>query len=244
VTLQTHTYTTKFTIKSDEAAGKTVLKLDQVGVVADILVNGVKVGNVDNVYRTYFFKIPAEVLKVGEENIVRIVIQSTVRYTYIEGAKFTPHESWIEYQWHAVWLQPSWVQYARTPANDFGWDWSLAAAPQGIYGGVSLLFEENIIMENPIVTQMTPVVHKNDKKVVEKSDVHFWANFRVIGGLHENLIVSTVIEYAGEVIATKDDTIDHTELVHNDVHNNTQKYHLGHLTIENPELWWPRGHGS
>lgn len=161
VTFQTHTYSTEFYISAENAFKPTVLKLDQVGVIANISINGEQVGYTDNVYRTYFFKVPKNLVKLGA-NTIKIVIQSTVRYTYIQGAKFTPHESWTEYQWRATWLQPSWIQFARTPANDFGWDWSLASAPQGIYGSVSLLFEEVIVMENPIVTQETPMEYKND----------------------------------------------------------------------------------
>ena len=50
-----------------------------------------------------------------------------------------------------IWLNPSWVQFARTTANDFGWDWSLASAPQGIYGRVLLIRNQNLVIENPIV---------------------------------------------------------------------------------------------
>ena len=88
-------------------------------------------------------------------NTLRIDIESTIRYTYIQGAKYTPNECCNEYQWGAVWANPSWIQFARTMANDFGWDWSLAAGPQGIYGGVSLLFDTPMLLENPIVQQIT-----------------------------------------------------------------------------------------
>lgn len=103
VSLQTHTYSTEFFITAEHAFKATVLKLDQVGVVANISINGVQVGFTDNVYRTYFFKVPKNLLNLGS-NTIKIVIQSTVRYTYIQGAKFTPHESWNEYQWGHVWL--------------------------------------------------------------------------------------------------------------------------------------------
>jgi len=51
-----------------------------------------------------------------------------------------------------VWLAKSWVQYARTQATDFGWDWSPALAPQGLYGDVQLL-AQSLVMEHPIVEQ-------------------------------------------------------------------------------------------
>lgn len=46
------------------------------------------------------------------------------------------------------------------------------------------------------------------------------------------------------IVGKKNAVIPHEKLIHNNVHNNTQKFHLGHLRIKNPELWWPHDHGK
>jgi len=40
---------------------------------------------------------------------------------------------------------------------DFGWDWSLAVAPQGIYGDVKVLKNIRFVQMNPIVVQEVKV---------------------------------------------------------------------------------------
>lgn len=85
-----------------------VLKLEQVGVVAQVFVNNVQIGTVDNLYRIWYLEVPAKVLFAGS-NSLRIDIESTVRYTFIEGARYTPEECCSEYQWNAVWANPSWI---------------------------------------------------------------------------------------------------------------------------------------
>ena len=36
---------------------------------------------------------------------------------------------------------------------DFGWDWSLAVAPQGIFGEIKLLKNIRFVQMNPLVVQ-------------------------------------------------------------------------------------------
>lgn len=69
------------------------------------------------------------------KNVLKVDIQSTIEYTYVYKANYTG-DLVNDYQWSYEWLAPSWVQEARTQASDFGWDWSPAIAPQGIYGEV------------------------------------------------------------------------------------------------------------
>lgn len=40
---------------------------------------------------------------------------------------------------------------------DFGWDWSLAVAPQGIYGDVKVLKNVKFVQMHPIVVQEVKV---------------------------------------------------------------------------------------
>lgn len=39
---------------------------------------------------------------------------------------------------------------------DFGWDWSLAVAPQGLFGEIKIL-KDNLVLENPQVIQKVDI---------------------------------------------------------------------------------------
>jgi len=84
------------------------------------------------------------------KNILKVDIQSTIEYTYVYKANYTG-DLVNDYQWNYEWISPSYVQESRTQASDFGWDWSPAIAPQGIYGDVKLVKEKRVELLNPIV---------------------------------------------------------------------------------------------
>ena len=100
--------------------------MSKVGSISKVVINGKEIAQTNNLYRTYY--IPLDNTVVGQ-NTIRIVIESTVRETYIRAAKALLPGGVHDFQVHDVWLAPSWVQYARTQASDFGWDWSAAFAP-------------------------------------------------------------------------------------------------------------------
>jgi hypothetical protein len=54
--------------------------------VSKVLINGQAVGTTNNLYRKYFIKIDKSIVKVGE-NIIEIVIESTVRESYKRAAE-------------------------------------------------------------------------------------------------------------------------------------------------------------
>lgn len=73
-------------------------------------------------------------------NRLRIDLESTIRYAYANEANYTKDVA-EDYFWENEWITQAEVEQARTQAQDFGWDWSLAAAPQGLFGEVKLYFD-------------------------------------------------------------------------------------------------------
>jgi len=72
---------------------------------------------------------------------------------------------------------------------DFGWDWSLAAAPQGIYGEVKILVGQSIVLENPLVVQdISPSLAK----------VKVYGQVRVIGTYGDKFDLKA--EFDGKVL--------------------------------------------
>lgn len=217
-------FATEFEIGSKETDWEVVVKLDSVGVIADVLVNNVKIGSVNNLYRVFYLNVPYGVLKKGK-NTLEIKIESTIRYTYIKAAQYSSMTFSEDYEFFGTWLTPNWVQFARTMAIDFGWDWSLSAAPQGIYGGVSLLFNQGLVLENPIVKQNSPLIKQNNDFVIKTSNLDVFANFRIIGDLFEPFIVKAKLSLHGKQIGSLETSLDLDNL--NRTHNLTQKVLLG-----------------
>lgn len=68
-----------------------------------------------------------------------IEIKSTIRETYLRAAAYKKNVTSVETPWENTWIHESWVQNVRSQAIDFGWDWSLALAPQGLFGRIELI---------------------------------------------------------------------------------------------------------
>jgi hypothetical protein len=101
------------------------LKLDKVGTYATIYLNGIKLGEVDNLYRTYYFALKElGVLEKSQHNFpalrksgneLRIVIDSTFRRTIMDklasGDSQTMEGPWYTELWPGT---SSWVEFSRT----------------------------------------------------------------------------------------------------------------------------------
>lgn len=75
---------------------------------------------------------------IKDTNTLTFAIDSTIRYTYEQHAKYKGHK-YIEDTAPYMILEKSYVSFARTQAMDFGWDWSLTVAPQGLFGEVQFV---------------------------------------------------------------------------------------------------------
>lgn len=62
--------------------------------------------------------------------------------------------------WINEWISWSWVEFSRTQATDFGWDWSPALAPQGLFGSIELV-SGLVMLEQP---QIHSIVHLNEQQ--------------------------------------------------------------------------------
>ena len=76
VTMQKHRYQTLFQV--DTVSESMVIKMDKVGTISKVYVNDNEVGNLDNIYRTYYLKVPMQFLKQGD-NFLTVDIESTVK---------------------------------------------------------------------------------------------------------------------------------------------------------------------
>jgi beta-mannosidase len=139
-------WTASTTVQLDTAPGNALLQLDSVQGVADVLVNGVLVLQTDNMFIEHSIPV-AHALVLGENTIMlkfrsitNVAFEREAAYPYrVPGATFSSSLN------HA--------NFVRTVPSSFGWDWSLALGPQGMYKGVRL-----VTGSAPVITAMVPLV--------------------------------------------------------------------------------------
>jgi len=113
-----------------------------------------------------------------------------------------------------------WTNFLRKSACHAGWDWNIALSPIGIYGGVNLLKLNDAVRLDEVKIQQ---YHAAD----------------------EVTLVVSVYANAGSLLETR------AELAIDSLHT-TQRVTLYPgdnevrlcLSIQNPRLWWPTGHGE
>lgn len=159
VAMQDWSYVTGFEMTIFDKLGKHYLRLLSIGTFANVYINGNLVGSIDNLYREYYLDVN-QYTDVGQ-NTLRIDILSTVRKTYeLKGAYTKQYEEGPQY--FKEWMPYSFVSYARTQQTDFGWDWSPALAPQGIFDG-AYLYPGSFLMEKPLIRTKLTNIRKSEK---------------------------------------------------------------------------------
>lgn len=122
------------------------LRIEMLDTVAEVIVNGTVIGQTDSMFRTHRLGL-GSVLRQGE-NEITLRFLSPVR----EAAKrqdgmpfFIPYAAQNCPIPHGNML--------RKPACDFGWDWNIALAPFGVYGGIGLVAEGSECLSGVTITQ-------------------------------------------------------------------------------------------
>lgn len=105
--------------------------------------------------------------------------------------------------------------YTRKPQYQFGWDWALRMNTIGLNKPAKLV----AYRENEPIGKNIQVLHKNGNNVTLKMEWYFRQ--------HVNGIVTWKSELFGDVNFTVDKNVLSAE-----------------VTLENPQWWWPRGHGD
>jgi len=84
-------------------------------------------------------------------NNLTIKLESTVRKTF-EGRIHNENQHEQDAQYTNQWIKQSFASYARGQQTDFGWDWSPALSPRGIFGDIELT-RNSFVLENPLIQQ-------------------------------------------------------------------------------------------
>ena len=127
---------------------KICLRCDGLDTIAEISLNGKKVGKADNMYRTWRFPVK-QFLHVGK-NRIDIRFLSPVRWIQEHPSKMGKPYSVL-----------------RKAACMFGWDWGLSFPDSGIWKDISLEIMDNGYLETVIFSQ----IHTEEKVILKAKPV-------------------------------------------------------------------------
>lgn len=118
-------YRTRFTVPAEMRGERFDLVFEGLDTLADIYLNGEKVGSAQNMFTPYRFDVTAH-LRQGEENVLAICFHSVV----LEAEKRDVSRYW------SVFYKPrAWVRKAQM---NWGWDWGPRLVTVGVWRPVRL----------------------------------------------------------------------------------------------------------
>lgn len=118
-------YRTRFTVPAEMRGERFDLVFEGLDTLADIYLNGEKVGSAQNMFTPYRFDVTAH-LRQGEENVLAICFHSVV----LEAEKRDVSRYWSVFYKPRVWV--------RKAQMNWGWDWGPRLVTVGVWRPVRL----------------------------------------------------------------------------------------------------------
>ena len=215
-----YVYCSKFSCEQELLdSDKVVLRFDGLDTIADICLNGEKLGHVENMHRTWEYSVK-ELLK-AEDNELVITFYSPTKYI-AEAFEKAPTRGTEDAMNGFV--------HIRKAHCMFGWDWGAHLPDAGIFRPVSLLGISAARLTSVEVRQY----HEEDKVQLEilpeieladgAANTYDFAKFQ--SPENKNLSLRVIItDPKGK------------ETVYGEDSEKT-------IVIQNPQLWWPHGYGE
>lgn len=229
-------YRTVFDVpESMLAREQVILRFEGIDTVGDIWLNEAYLGRVDNMHRTWEYRVRKLLKPSGNE--LRIRLTSPVNYIYDLYEK----DPLIKGSDDAMKGSP----YLRKAHCMYGWDWGPRLPDAGIWRDVLLLGADQARLDNVYVTQR----HEGGKVSLS---LKVWAEvfgregLCSIGEAHGNDLGSDIAwEQDGAGSAAGADSSYYLNTVitapdgrRTEIGNNTE------AVIQDPQLWWPNGYGA
>lgn len=202
-----------FDVPADMAIGNLTLTLSEVDCIADIILNGETLAQVDNQFVRHDLDVSGKIW-VGKNTLqIAFGIARDVAKQRSDAHPFP-----IPY---AEGNQPHMdnINFIRKTACHGGWDWGICLMPIGIYGQLKLTKSDVARLDSVQVQQHHTL---NKVTLALTTRIHAYA--------HQQVTLSH--KFCGQTI----------ESIHQ-VSPGECKLEST-LEVENPELWWPAGHGA
>ncbi|XP_053192231.1 beta-mannosidase [Scomber japonicus] len=224
IALDNWTYTTTFTASAQLRAKQEVLLVfDGVDTIASIWLNGVVVGNTDNMFRRYDFPV-RDLLKDGD-NVLKVSFTSPVHYASerrkAHSAYRVPPECPPDVQ-----KGECHVNFIRKEQSSFSWDWGPSFPTMGLWKGVQL--------------EAFDVLH-----LIQSSSVALYNVSVSQWRVQIELLVDAVQTTNGEVTFSVPELDSERTVQTQFLPGKTKNIFTLHINTSNQvKLWWPNGHGE
>lgn len=224
IALDNWTYATTFDVSAQVMSKqKVVLSFHGVDTVASIWLNGVAVGNTDNMFRRYDFSV-RHLLRDGE-NVLRVRLLSPVLYAAerreAHSSYRVPPECPPDVQRGVCH-----VNFIRKEQSSFGWDWGPSFPTVGLWKGVRL--------EAFDVLQLLQV----SSVPLYDSSLSQWR-------VQVELLVDAVQTTTGRVSLSVPELDSEQTLQTRFVSGKTKNTFVLHINRSSQvKLWWPHTHGD
>ena len=190
------------------------LACEGLDTVAEIVLNGDVVGTTENMHCAYRFDVRSA-LKSGA-NELKITFTSALTYTRAFAEKLGSLPK----------TMPDDYNYIRKMACNFGWDWGPTLTTAGIWKPISLQS-----WDTARIASVRPLVMAADAASAQ-IDVYTDLAVDDASGLTVSLsLTDPAYETADETVYETSFPVDGANTIHT-------------VTVDNPELWWPRGYGE
>jgi len=202
------------------------LVFEGLDTVAEVTVNGEVVGSSDNMHRRYEFDV-GHALAAGE-NEVAVAFTSPVEYAAERAAAYPYDVRSIEFP-----VEQPHRNFIRKAQCHFGWDWGTCLPTMGIWRDVELVsFSEPRITD--VAVGQDHRVDGEEAAGDGERTVDLQVDLRVEAPAAGDYDATLRIDEDDVQAAT-------TESVSLDAGVSEPSVSL---TVEDPELWWPAGHGD
>ncbi len=210
-------YARSFEVSADVLAhDRVLLRFHGLDTLATIRMNGVEVGQAENMFRTWEFDVKS-ILQAGE-NMLEIDLVSPMQYVRRMDAEKGAMAGWVE----PMRVNTSaWIR--KEPCN-FGWDWGPKMVTSGIWRDVEIVAYNTARLQDLLILQDHAAEH-----VTEHVTLNLQAS--VEGADAEPLTLTAQVIFEGQQVAQAD------AVVQNDAAEMS-------LPISAPQLWFPNNMGA
>jgi beta-mannosidase len=208
-------YTRKFPTPEFQEGQNIHLWFGGIDCLADIWLNGVKVGSTDNMLIEHSFDVKS-LLEKGKDNEIKVIIRSAV----IEAQEY--FQDMLSTKGGNGQAESS---HIRKAPSSYGWDIIPRLLGSGLWRNVELRISNPIRFTD--VHWMTTDIDTANKKASGRLDYQLKIPF---DQFDKHKVVATLTRNGKEVYRREQVLDAHASRMH--------------FSVENAELWWPRGYGE
>lgn len=225
-----------FSVSAEEIASEEILlTFYGIDTVADVFLNGKKLGHTENMHRTWVYQVK-ELVKEGE-NLLELHIASPVKF--IETYK---PEKGREIHFTNTGTIPG-SQYIRKAHSMFGWDWGPKLPDAGLFRGVelccfdtarlgeSLICQEHV--DGAVTLHIGSEIEKADGQVVKAGNTAMQSNGNSAAQPESGGSAQPGVSGLQLFYELRDPS---SALIYTGTDSD--------INVTNPALWWPNGYGK